>query len=71
MLEHSLPGIEEETVLSREDNELLTNTDKGSPMGEVFRRFWIPVAISEELPGPDCVPVKPVSYTHLTLPTKA
>jgi phenylpropionate dioxygenase-like ring-hydroxylating dioxygenase large terminal subunit len=27
-------------------------------MGELFRRFWIPVALSEELPGPDCVPVK-------------
>jgi nitrite reductase/ring-hydroxylating ferredoxin subunit len=45
-------------VLSKEDNELLTNTDPGTPMGEVFRRFWIPVALSEELPGPDCIPVK-------------
>src|SRR5438105_10179729 len=27
-------------------------------MGELFRRFWIPVALSEELPGPDCIPVK-------------
>ena len=27
-------------------------------MGELFRRFWMPVALSEELPGPDCVPVK-------------
>src|ERR1044071_268856 len=45
-------------MLTREDNELLTNTDKGTPMGELFRRFWIPVALSEELPGPDCVPVK-------------
>jgi nitrite reductase/ring-hydroxylating ferredoxin subunit len=45
-------------VLSREDNELLTNTDRGTPMGDLFRRFWIPVAISEELPGPDCTPVK-------------
>jgi phenylpropionate dioxygenase-like ring-hydroxylating dioxygenase large terminal subunit len=45
-------------MLSKEDNELLINTDKGTPMGELFRRFWIPVALSEELPGPDCVPVK-------------
>jgi phenylpropionate dioxygenase-like ring-hydroxylating dioxygenase large terminal subunit len=36
----------------------LTNTDPGTPMGELFRRFWIPVALSEELPGPDCTPVK-------------
>jgi phenylpropionate dioxygenase-like ring-hydroxylating dioxygenase large terminal subunit len=45
-------------VLTREDNELLTNTDKGTAMGELFRRFWIPVALSDELPGPDCTPVK-------------
>ncbi len=45
-------------MLSKEDNELVTNTDKGTPMGEVMRRYWIPVALSEELPGPDCVPVK-------------
>jgi phthalate 4,5-dioxygenase oxygenase subunit len=45
-------------LLSKEDNELVTNTDKGTPMGDLFRRFWIPVALSEELPGPDCVPVK-------------
>jgi phthalate 4,5-dioxygenase len=45
-------------MLSKEDNELITNTDPGTPMGELFRRFWIPVALSEELPGPDCVPVK-------------
>jgi phthalate 4,5-dioxygenase oxygenase subunit len=45
-------------MLSVEDNELVTNTDAGTPMGELFRRFWLPVALSEELPGPDCVPVK-------------
>jgi phthalate 4,5-dioxygenase len=45
-------------VLSKEDNELVTNTDKGTPMGEYFRRYWIPVALSEELPGPDCIPIK-------------
>ncbi|HLF78003.1 MAG TPA: Rieske 2Fe-2S domain-containing protein [Dehalococcoidia bacterium] len=45
-------------MLSKEDNELVTNTDKGTPMGELMRRYWLPVALSEELPGPDCVPVK-------------
>ncbi len=45
-------------MLTREDNELLTNVEKGSPMGEVFRRFWIPAVLSEELPGPDCEPVE-------------
>ena len=45
-------------MLSKEDNELITNTNPGTPMGELFRRFWLPVALSEELPGPDCVPVR-------------
>ena len=45
-------------MLTREDNELLTNVEKGSPMGEVFRRFWIPAVLSEELSGPDCAPVE-------------
>ena len=43
-------------MLSKEDNELVTNTNPGTPMGELFRRFWLPVALSDELPGPDCVP---------------
>lgn len=45
-------------MLTKEDNELLTNVEKGSPMGEVFRRFWIPALMSEELAGPDCAPVE-------------
>jgi len=27
-------------------------------MGELFRRFWIPVALAEELPEPDCPPIR-------------
>ena len=45
-------------MLSVEDNELITNTDRGTPMGELFRRFWIPALLSEELPGADCNPVR-------------
>jgi len=45
-------------MLSREDNQLLTDTNPGSPMGELFRRFWLPVIMSEELPGPDSVPLR-------------
>jgi len=40
-------------MLSREDNELLTRVGPGTPMGEYVRRFWIPVALSAELPEPD------------------
>jgi phenylpropionate dioxygenase-like ring-hydroxylating dioxygenase large terminal subunit len=45
-------------VLSKEDNDLITDTNPGTPMGEVFRRFWLPIALAEELPGPDSVPVR-------------
>jgi hypothetical protein len=38
-------------MLSVEDNELITNTNHGTPMGEVLRHFWLPVALSSELPG--------------------
>jgi len=40
-------------MLSIEDNELITNTNPGTPMGELFRRYWLPVALSQELAGPD------------------
>lgn len=45
-------------MLSAEDNKLLTDTNPGTPMGDLFRRFWVPVLLSEELPGPDCTPLR-------------
>jgi phthalate 4,5-dioxygenase oxygenase subunit len=45
-------------MLSKEDNDILTQTDRGTPMGELFRRYWIPVLLSEEIPLPDCPPVR-------------
>ncbi|HTE84883.1 MAG TPA: Rieske 2Fe-2S domain-containing protein [Dehalococcoidia bacterium] len=45
-------------MLTKEHNELLTRTGPGTPMGELFRRFWLPVLLSEELPAPDCTPVR-------------
>jgi len=45
-------------MLTREENELVTRTDPGTPMGEVMRRYWIPALISSELPEPDCAPVR-------------
>ena len=41
-----------------EDNEILTRVGRGTPMGELFRRYWIPALLSEELPEPDCAPVR-------------
>lgn len=41
-----------------EENNLLTRTDAGTPMGELFRRYWLPALTCDELPGPDCPPVR-------------
>lgn len=41
-----------------EDNDLLTRTDAGTPMGELFRRYWLPALTRDELPHPDCPPVR-------------
>src|SRR5688572_27853618 len=43
-------------MLSASDNELLTRTGKGTPMGELFRRYWLPFMLSEELPERDGPP---------------
>ncbi|TAL74399.1 MAG: hypothetical protein EPN79_00540 [Burkholderiaceae bacterium] len=45
-------------MLNREDNELLTRTGADTPMGQLVRRFWIPVLLSAELAEPDCPPKK-------------
>jgi phenylpropionate dioxygenase-like ring-hydroxylating dioxygenase large terminal subunit len=45
-------------MLKKEQNELVTQTGPGAPMGAVFRRFWMPALLSEQLPGPDCDPVR-------------
>ena len=45
-------------MLSREENELLTQTNPGTPGGEYFRRYWLPALLSSEVPSPDCPPVR-------------
>ena len=45
-------------MLSAEDNELLTRTGPGTGMGEFFRRFWLPIALSRELPERDGAPIR-------------
>lgn len=41
-------------MLTKEDNELLTSSGAQTPMGQILRRFWMPVLLSEELPEPGC-----------------
>jgi phthalate 4,5-dioxygenase len=45
-------------MLSPEDNELLTRTGAGTPMGSLIRHYWVPALLSEEIPQPDCPPVR-------------
>jgi len=37
-------------MMPKEENEILTKTDRGTPAGELIRRYWQPVALAEELP---------------------
>jgi phenylpropionate dioxygenase-like ring-hydroxylating dioxygenase large terminal subunit len=37
-------------MLTKEENDLLTQSDRGTPGGELLRRYWQPAALSEELP---------------------
>ncbi len=45
-------------MVTAQDNETLTRTGRGTPMGEVLRRYWIQALISWELAGPDGHPVR-------------
>ena len=45
-------------MLSPEENELVTRTGAGTPMGAVMRRYWMPAALAWELPQPDCPPIR-------------
>src|SRR6202049_1321808 len=45
-------------MLIKEENDLVTQTGPGTPMGSLFRQFWLPALLSSELPGPDAAPVR-------------
>ena len=45
-------------MLSHADNETLTRTNRGTPMGQLMRCYWMPALLSSELPEPDCPPVR-------------
>src|SRR5438093_3576298 len=45
-------------MFTAEENELLTRVGPGTPMGELFRRYWIPAVLSEEIPEADCAPIR-------------
>ena len=45
-------------MLRKEQNDLLTQTGPGTPMGGMFRSYWLPALLAEELPEPGCPPVR-------------
>jgi len=45
-------------MLSAKNNEQITRTGPGTPMGEYLRRYWLPAITSRELPSPDCPPIR-------------
>ena len=44
-------------MLRKEQNELLTQTGPGTPTGQLFRCYWLPVLLAEELSENECPPV--------------
>ena len=40
------------------ENETLTRVGPGTPMGATMRRYWHPICTSEQLPHPDCDPLR-------------
>jgi phthalate 4,5-dioxygenase len=45
-------------MLKKEQNELLTRAGPGTPMGQLFRRYWLPALLASELPENECPPVR-------------
>ena len=46
------------SMFSEEENEILTRTGPGTPMGDLMRRYWVPALRSEEIAEPDGAPLR-------------
>src|SRR5919202_4975535 len=45
-------------MLSKADNDYLCRIGPGTPMGNLMRHYWLPAALSSELPEPDGAPLR-------------
>lgn len=45
-------------MMTEEENNLLTQTGKGTPCGALMRRYWQPAALSEDVPADKPFPVQ-------------
>ncbi|HXF35488.1 MAG TPA: Rieske 2Fe-2S domain-containing protein, partial [Candidatus Acidoferrales bacterium] len=44
--------------MTAEDQAALVHVGPGTRMGNMMRRYWHPIATSEQLPHPDCAPLR-------------
>jgi len=44
--------------MNAEMSQTLTRTGPGTPMGQLMRRYWVPILQSSEIADPDCPPVR-------------
>lgn len=44
--------------MKQEESEILTRVGKGTPMGEMLRRYWHPICTSAQVPEPDGDPLR-------------
>src|SRR3546814_1454663 len=50
---------EEEGIhMTPQENQFLCQVGPSTPMGEVMRRYWLPFALSSDLPHADCDPIR-------------
>jgi phthalate 4,5-dioxygenase oxygenase subunit len=45
-------------MLRMDQNNFLTQTGPATPTGQLFRSYWTPALLAEELPDNDCPPVR-------------
>lgn len=45
-------------MVTAAENNRLCEVGPGTPMGAVMRRYWMPFALSSDLPAPDCPPLR-------------
>jgi len=44
--------------MDRDTAELLVRVGPGTAMGDLMRRYWVPVLLASEIAAPDCAPVR-------------
>jgi phenylpropionate dioxygenase-like ring-hydroxylating dioxygenase large terminal subunit len=45
-------------VLKKEDNDLITHVGPGTPMGDLFRQYWLPILLASEVAERDGMPCR-------------